>query len=77
VLPLISPAGEKVRRVGGQRLEVHKPEGVVVLEANAPLHIEEIGASRIFNLVPGFEAVPVFAEVPAGSALSCRIGVKA
>lgn len=58
------------------RLEIHKPEGVVILEANTRLHIEEVGAPRIFNLVPGFEAVPVFAEVPADSTLECRIHVR-
>jgi len=45
------------------------------LEANAPLEIKDPGRPRIFNLVPGFEAVPVFTEIPPEATLSCRIRV--
>jgi len=76
VLPLISPGGEKVIQQAN-RIEIRKPQGTVVIEANAPLRIQESTRSRVFNLVPGFEAVPVFAEIPAEHALECRIRVVA
>lgn len=72
VLPLISPTGEKVMQ-SGNRIEIHKPQGTVVIEANAPLRIEETTRPRIFNLVPGFEAVPIIAVIPADTRLECRI----
>jgi hypothetical protein len=72
VLPLISPTGEKVTQ-SAQRIEIHKPQGRVVIEANVPLRVRESTRPRIFNLVPGFEAVPIIAEIPADSRLECRI----
>jgi hypothetical protein len=72
VLPLISPTGETVTQ-SAQRIEIHKPQGRVVIEANAPLRIQKSARSRIFNLVPGFEALPIIAEIPADSRLECRI----
>lgn len=76
VLPIISPGGEKVTRPSVDRIEIHKPGGTLVLEANVPLQIEDTGRPRVFNLVPGFEAIPVFAEIPAGETLSCRIRLR-
>ena len=72
VLPLISPTGEKVTQ-SAKRIEIHKPQGRVVIEADAPLRIQESTRSRIFNLVPGFEAVPIIAEIPTDSRVECRI----
>jgi hypothetical protein len=76
VLPIISPGGEKVTQVSAERIEIRKPDGTLIIEANAPLRIQDTGRARIFNLVPGFEAVPVFAEIPAEDTLTCRIRVK-
>jgi hypothetical protein len=72
VLPVISPTGEKVTH-SANRIEIEKPQGTVVIEANAPLRIEKTTRPRIFNLVPGFEAVPIIAEIPADTRLECRI----
>jgi len=75
VLPIISPTGETVARISANRIEIRKPGGTLVIEANAPLEIDDHGRPRIFNLVPGFEAVPVFAEIPPEGTLTCRIQV--
>lgn len=72
VLPLISPNGEKVIQ-SANRIEIQKPQGTVVVDSNAPLRIEKTNRPRAFNLVPGFEAVPIFAEIPADSLLECSI----
>lgn len=73
VLPLISPSGETVKQSAPDRIEIHKPQGKVVIEANAPLRIQQSARPRVFNLVPGFEAVPIIAEIPIDSRLECRI----
>jgi len=77
MLPIISLTGETVTRISAKRIEIRKPGGTLVIEANAPLEIEDPGRPRIFNLVPGFEAVPVFAEIPANEPLICRLRVTA
>ncbi len=68
VWPIISLSGEKVERVSEKKLLIHRAGGRVVAEADVPLAIAPIktGRERIFNLVPGFEALPIVAAFPAG-----------
>jgi hypothetical protein len=59
VLPLISRNDEKLQRESERCCSVLKPGGRVVVEADAPLAIAPTPSKdRVFNLVPGFEAVP-------------------
>ena len=78
-LPVISPSGETVRQVSARRIEIQKPAGVVVIEADVPLRIRAMARERAFNFVPGFQAVPIVAEFPAGGrgGVECRISVMA
>ena len=64
VLPVISPTGEKVVLVSDTKIEIHKKEGVLVLESNVPLTIKKTDKERIFNQVPGMEVVPVLVSFP-------------
>lgn len=64
VLPLVSQTGEKVVSTSQNKIEIHKKEGVVVLEANAPLTIETSHEARVFNQVPGMEVLPVILVFP-------------
>lgn len=66
ILPLISPSDEKVVQVSEKRIEVFKKEGLVILEANVPLRIKATSKNRIFNMVPGVEAIPIIAEFIQG-----------
>ena len=59
VLPIISPLGEAVNRVGDKEITIQKPEGLVSIKANAPLKVKEISGTRTFNMVPGVEAIPI------------------
>jgi hypothetical protein len=59
VLPVISPTGEKVVQSSENKIEIHKKEGIVVIEANIPLTIKNSEKKRIFNQVPGMEVVPI------------------
>ena len=78
VLPIVSPSGEKVRQVSPQRIEIEKEGGRVVVVANVPLNIKETPRSRVFNMVPGAEAVPVVAEFPGTQSeeIVCKIRVE-
>ena len=62
VLPIISPTGEKVQQISPKRIEITKPEGLLIVEANVPLQISEMEKERAFNMVPGVEAIPIFAS---------------
>ncbi|MGB7329059.1 MAG: hypothetical protein WBD31_29530 [Rubripirellula sp.] len=77
VVPIASPSGEEVRQVSDFRIEIDKPEGTVVVESNVPLKIREDANMRVFNMVPGMEAVPIIAEFPVADTteISCEIFV--
>ncbi|WP_139956529.1 hypothetical protein [Flavicella sediminum] len=64
VLPIISSTGEKVVQVSSKIIEIHKKEGVVVVETSVPLRIKESEKARVFNQVPGMEALPVMVDFP-------------
>ncbi|TWU51729.1 hypothetical protein [Rubripirellula reticaptiva] len=72
VVPIVSPSGEVVRQVSDHRIEIDKPEGTVVVQANVLLKIKESASGRIFNMVPGMEVVPIFAEFPAAQSTEVR-----
>jgi hypothetical protein len=62
VLPIISPTGEPVKQISPNRIEISKPGGLLIVEANVSLQIKEMEKERAFNMVPGVEAVPIFAS---------------
>ncbi|MGB6221936.1 hypothetical protein [Haloferula sp.] len=78
VLPVISPSGEAVRQVSESRIEITKPGGTLVIEANVPLSIQKTKKGRSFNMVPGCEAVPIIAHMAKDSEMDtvCTLSVK-
>jgi hypothetical protein len=64
VLPIISATGEKVVQTSKNKIEIHKPEGMVYIESNAPITIKESIKERIFNQVPGMEVLPMLIVFP-------------
>lgn len=77
VLPIISSSVEKLRRVSSHRVEIDKPGGTVVIESSEPLKIKESPKGRVFNMVPGFEAIPIFIRLPQDdeSSAMCTVSV--
>ena len=77
VLPIISPSGEQVRQVSARRIEITKPEGILVVESTVPLKIKATGKNRDFNMVPGCEAVPIIARLPEAPGMKavCTVSV--
>ncbi|MEM9987285.1 MAG: hypothetical protein AAF804_19505, partial [Bacteroidota bacterium] len=59
ILPIISPSGEPFRQDQPSRIQVHKPQGTVTIEANSPIGILPTAQERGFNMVPGLEALPL------------------
>ena len=67
VLPLVSQTGEKLVKISKNKIEIHKQEGIVVVEANAPIEIKESKKERVFNQVPGMEVLPIIIVFPHGN----------
>ena len=59
VLPIISPTGEKVKQSNSYEITIQKLNGLVSIKASVPIKIKETTKERIFNMVPGAEAVPI------------------
>ena len=61
IIPIVSPGAEPIHRVNVNAIEIIKPDGTVRVTANVPLQLREGSAAREFNMVPGVQAVPMFA----------------
>ncbi|SHJ23390.1 hypothetical protein SAMN04488513_103107 [Pseudozobellia thermophila] len=61
ILPIISPTGEQVYHIRENEISVRKPDGLVKITSSVPLTIKETPKERIFNMVPGAEAIPILA----------------
>lgn len=59
VLPIISPQHEQVVQVSENLIEIQKKESKVSVMANVPLSIVKTKKKRVFNMVPGMEAILV------------------
>jgi hypothetical protein len=76
-LPVISEHLELVKHTSEQCFTVYKDNCQVVVEANTVLAVqggEE--KERIFNLVPGFEAVPLFIRLPSDGNAKLQLKVE-
>jgi hypothetical protein len=58
-LPVITTIDEKVSVLADNKLEIHKKGGVVRIESSAPMKMIGGVQERIFNFVPGMEALPL------------------
>lgn len=77
VVPIVSPSGEKVNQKSPQEIELTKPKGQVIIKSSGAIAVQKTEKGRIFNMVPGMEAVPLSIRLPdgAGSQVTCSIQV--
>lgn len=73
VLPVIARVEERIERPDAQTVRVIRPHGILTLHTDAPLGFEAIPAERTFNLVPGFEAVPLAIALDLGKEVHVRL----
>jgi hypothetical protein len=73
ILPVISTRGEAVEHVDAQTVRVTKPKGHVVVRTDAPEGFEKQATERTFNLVPGFECLPLTMAMLSGK--ETRVGL--
>ncbi|MFB6454688.1 hypothetical protein ACE38W_05395 [Chitinophaga sp. Hz27] len=65
ILPLISSSEEKIKQINNKCWEIKKTGGKVVITATSPISLMPINGQRIFNYVPGLEAIPFCISGPA------------
>jgi hypothetical protein len=73
ILPVIASADERVERPDAQTVRITKQHGTLTLHTDAPAGFAPIPAQRTFNLVPGFEAVPLEIALEPGKEVRVRL----
>jgi hypothetical protein len=69
VLPVIAPNDEEAVQPDDQTFTVSRPGGTLRVSASQPATQRTQGRARVFNVVPGFETVPLLFELGAGREL--------
>lgn len=59
ILPVIATTEEAVQRISPNELRLHKAGGGLRIASATELEIDEVPTARIFNLTPGFCAIPL------------------
>jgi hypothetical protein len=73
ILPVVSQSSETVEQPEPGTIRITKPKGVVLVRTNAPHSFAPVPRERTFNLVPGFECVPLIVTMELNQALSITI----
>jgi hypothetical protein len=81
ILPVVSPHQETVEQVDSKTVRIVKPKGELLVRTNAPQGFETqanqltFNTERTFNLVPGFECLPLSLTMQPGQEI--RISLNA
>ena len=59
ILPVISSSAEATTQPDARTIRITKPNGTLIVSTNSPQGFNPIPKERTFNLVPGFEAIPL------------------
>jgi hypothetical protein len=76
ILPVVSKAGESIERPDSHTIRIVKPKGTMIVRTDAPQGFEAIPAERTFNLVPGFECVPIVVTMQPAKELRVQLGTQ-
>ena len=75
IIPVIARATDRVEQLDPQTVRITKPAGTLTIRTDAPAAFEPVPAQRTFNLVPGFEAVPLAIVLAPGADVRVRLEV--
>jgi hypothetical protein len=76
MLPVVSQHEETVERVDAKTVRITKPKGKLVVRTDAPQGFEALPKERTFNLVPGFECVPLAVNLTPGADIRITLSVE-
>lgn len=75
-LPLISKGSESIRVKSAKEILIKKEQVWISVSSNQNIEISKTGKERIFNFVPGLEALPLRIELPTKTDLQMEILIK-
>ena len=73
IVPVIALSTDRVEQPDTHTVRIIKPKGVLLVSTNSAKGFEPIPQERTFNLVPGFEAVPLSVAIDPGTEVQVRI----
>ena len=59
ILPVVSAKSEEVTVVSANKIQIKKEKGTLVIESDTPIKVIQHAKERIFNFVPGMQAIPL------------------
>jgi hypothetical protein len=75
ILPVISQSSEATTQPDAKTIRITKPNGTLTVSTTAPQGFDPIPKERTFNLVPGFEAIPLTIPMQAGQEIQIHLEV--
>jgi hypothetical protein len=73
ILPVISRSSEAITQPDPKTIRITKPHGTLTVRTDAPQGFEAIAQERTFNLVPGFEAIPLTITMQTGQPIQIQL----
>jgi hypothetical protein len=73
ILPVISSSSESVTQPNAKTIRITKPNGTLTIRTDAPQGFALIPKERTFNLVPGFEAIPLTISMQPGHEIRVQL----
>lgn len=73
IVPVIASSTDRVEQSDAHTVRIIQPKGVLLIHADAAKGFEPVPQERTFNLVPGFEAVPLSVTIDPGTEARVRI----
>jgi hypothetical protein len=73
ILPVISRSSEAVEQSDPKTIRITKPKGPLTIRTNASHGFESLPKERTFNLVPGFECVPLTIAMQPGQEIRIQL----
>lgn len=76
ILPVISQHEETVEHSDAKTVRIVKPKGTLLVRTDAPQGFEALPKERTFNLVPGFECVPLAVTMQPGKEIRITLSAE-
>jgi len=76
VLPAVSQGNEEIKYVDSKTVRIRKPNGQLSIRTDAPPGFEASTTERTFNLVPGFECLPLAIAIQPGKEIKIELGLQ-
>jgi hypothetical protein len=73
ILPVISTSTEQVTQPDAKTIQIKKANGTLTIRTTAAQGFASIPKERTFNLVPGFECVPIAITMQPGQQIQIRL----